>query len=122
MLKSKSRIALALMLAMTAAAPAFALQLNGSQWLTMMQQIRTDKADEGAPLWVSARVIKADVPGWALTFSLRAIPKIHMPALTMTFPVTDATHLSILHKGDPVEIEVARNKGVVRIIDIRMRH
>jgi Cu/Ag efflux protein CusF len=122
MLKSKSRIALALVFAMTAAAPAFALQLNGSQWLTMMQQVRTDKADEGAPLWVSVRVINADVPGWTLTFSQRAIPKIGMSSQTMTFPVTDATHLSMLRKGDWVEIEVAKAKGVVRIIDIHMRH
>lgn len=122
MLKSQSRIALALVLAVAAAAPAFALQLNASQWLTMMQQIRTDKADEGAPLWVSVRVINADVPGWTLTFSQRAIPKIGMSAQTMTFPVTDATHLSMLRKGDRVEIEVAKAKGVVRIIDIHMRH
>ncbi|WP_296706006.1 hypothetical protein [Rhodoblastus sp.] len=71
MLKSKPRIAV---LAMTGAAPAFALQLNGSQWPTMMEQISTDKADEGAPLWVSVCVINADVPGWTLTFSQRAMP------------------------------------------------
>jgi Cu/Ag efflux protein CusF len=122
MLKAKSRIALGLVLAMTAAAPAYAMELNQSQWLTLMQQIRTDKADEGAPLWVSVRVINADVPGWALTFSQRAIPKIGMSAQTMTFTVTDPTHLSMLRKGDSVDIEVAKAKGVVRIIDIHMRH
>jgi Cu(I)/Ag(I) efflux system periplasmic protein CusF len=118
-LKSKSRIALALVLALTSAAPAFAMKMGGPEWLTMMEQIRADKAAPGTPLWVSVHVTKANVAGHKLTISHEAIPKINMPAMTMTFPVVDPTHLSMLHKGDPVDIEVANEKGVVKIIDFR---
>ncbi len=78
MLKSKSRIALALVLALTSAAPAFAMKMGGPEWLTMMEKIRTDKANPEAPLWVSMHVTKANVPGHKLTISHEAIPKIHM--------------------------------------------
>lgn len=122
MLKSKSRIALALALALASAAPAFAMNMGGPQFLQMMEKIRADKAAPGTPLWVSVRVKNADVPGQKLTVSHRAVPKIHMPAMTMTFPVADPTHLSMLHKGDPVEIELSNENGEVKIIDFRMRH
>jgi Cu/Ag efflux protein CusF len=122
MLKSKSRIALALALAMATAAPAFAMNMGGPQFLQMMEKIRADKAAPGTPLWVSVRVKNADVPGHKLTVSHRAVPKIHMPAMTMTFPVTDPTHLSMLHKGDPVDIELSNENGEVKIIDFRMQH
>ncbi|WP_296706010.1 copper-binding protein [Rhodoblastus sp.] len=123
MLKSKSRIALALVLALTSAAPAFAMgRMGGPEWLSMMEKIRADKAAPGTPLWVLVRVKNADVPGHKLTISHRAIPQIHMPAMTMTFPVVDPTHLKMLHKGDPVDIEVANENGEVKIIDFRMEH
>lgn len=122
MLKSKSRIALAFALAIASSAPAFAMNMGGPQFLQMMEKIRADKAAPGTPLWVSVRVKNADVPGHKLTVSHRAITKIHMPAMTMTFPVTDPTHLSMLHKGDPVEIEIANDQGEVKIIDFRMQH
>lgn len=124
MLKVKSRIALALALALATAnaAPALAMKMSGPEWLQMMEKIRTDKAAPGAPLWVLVKVKKADVAGKALTVSHGAIAKAHMPAMTMTFPVTDPTHLPMLHKGDPVEIEVANDNGVVKILDFRMQH
>jgi Cu(I)/Ag(I) efflux system protein CusF len=122
MLKSKSSIALALVLALTSAAPAFAMKMGGPEWLTMMQKIRADKASPEAPLWVLVRVTNADVAGHKLTISHRAISQIHMPAMTMTFPVADPTHLAMLHKGDPVDIEVANENGEVKIIDFHMQH
>lgn len=122
MLKSKSRIALAFALAVASAAPAFAMQMNGPQWLTMMEKIRADKAEPGAPLWVLVRVTNPDVAGHKLTISHRAIAQIHMPAMTMTFPVADPTHLAMLRKGDPVDIEVANENGEVKIIDFHMQH
>lgn len=122
MLKSKSRIALAFALAMASAAPSFAMNMGGPQFLQMMEKIRKDKAPPGTPLWVSVRVKNADVPGHQLTITHAAVPKIHMPAMTMTFPVVDPTHLSMLHKGDPVEVELANDNGEVKIIDFRMRH
>jgi hypothetical protein len=42
MLKSKSSIVLAFVLASASAAPAFATKLNGPDWLTMMQKIRAN--------------------------------------------------------------------------------
>jgi Cu/Ag efflux protein CusF len=122
MFKSKSAIALALALAVTSAAPALTMQMNGPQWLQMMEKIRADKAAPGTPLWVTVKVKKADVAAKTLTVSHGAIAKAHMPAMTMTFPVADPTHLPMLHKGDPVEIEVANQDGTVRIIDFHMQH
>lgn len=124
MFKMKSRIALALALAMTAAsaAPALAMKMSGPEWLQMMEKIRTDKGAAGSPFWVLVKVKQADVQAKTLTISHGAVSKIHMPAMTMTFPVTDPTHLPMLHKGDPVEIEVANDNGVVKILDFRMQH
>ena len=133
MLKSKARIALALAFALTAAsaAPALAgagspsgvaLKISPQEWLQRMEKNRADKVSPGTPLWVAVRVNKADVPGQALMISHGAIPKVHMPAMTMIFPVADPTHLSMLHKGDPIDIEVADVGGVVKILDFRMRH
>ena|SRR5208337_1289931 len=131
MLKSKSRIALALALVIAAAntAPALAgssasavSKMSGSAWLQRMERLRADKAPAGTPLWVSVKVKNVDVPAHALTISHGAIPKIHMPAMTMTFPVADPTHLTMLHKGDPVKIEVANQNGTVQIIDFKMQH
>nr|WP_276556860.1 copper-binding protein [Rhodoblastus acidophilus] len=83
----------------------------------------------GAAAWIgglwpllNVKVKKADVAGGTLTISHGAISKIHMPAMTMTFPVTDPTHLQMLHKGDPVQIEVANQDGTVRVIDFKMQH
>lgn len=124
MLKSKSKFAIALACALAAAsvAPALAGGMNGPEWLRMMDKIRKDKEPAGSPLWVLVKVQKADVAGQTLTVSHRAIPTIKMPAMTMTFPVTDPTHLQMLHKGDPVQIEVANQDGAVRIIDFKMQH
>ncbi|PPQ36843.1 Copper binding protein CusF [Rhodoblastus acidophilus] len=125
MLKSHSTLAFALACALTTAsvAPTLAMgRMNGPEWLTMMEKIRKDKEPAGSPLWVNVKVKKADVAGGTLTISHGAISKIHMPAMTMTFPVTDPTHLQMLHKGDPVQIEVANQDGTVRVIDFKMQH
>jgi Cu/Ag efflux protein CusF len=128
-LKSRTALALAFVLAMASVAPALAggsqsapLKMSGQEWLQRMEKNRADQPIPGAPLWVSVKVNKADLPGHALTISHGAIPKIHMPAMTMTFPVVDPTHLSMLHKGDPIDIEVADVGGEVKILDFRMNH
>jgi Cu/Ag efflux protein CusF len=98
------------------------MKMGGPEWLQMMEKIRADKQPAGTPLWVAVKVNKADVAAKTLTISHGAIAKAHMPAMTMTFPVTDPTHLAMLHKGDPVEIEVANDNGVVKILDFHMNH
>lgn len=124
MFKTKSRIALALALALAAAnaAPALAMNMGGPQFLQMMEKIRADKAAPGTPLWVHVTVKKVNLGAKELTVRHAAVPQAHMPVMTMTFPVADPTHLSMLHKGDPVEIEVANDNGVVKILDFRMQH
>ena len=118
MLRSKSAIALAL----AGAAPSLAMNMGGPQFLQMMEKIRTDKAAPGTPLWVQVRVKKVSLPAKELTVRHVAIPQAHMPVMTMTFPVADPTHRAMLHKGDPVEIEIANDNGVVKILNFRMQH
>lgn len=122
MFHSKSHIALALVLALAGAAPSFAMNMGGPQFLQMMEKIRADKAAPGTPLWVHVTVKKVNLPAKELTVRHAAVPQAHMPAMTMTFPVADPTHLTMLHTGDPVEIEVANQNGTVQIIDFKMQH
>lgn len=119
---SKSRIALALALALAGAAPSFAMNMGGPQFLQMMEQIRADKAAHGTPLWVHVTVKKVNLRAKELTVRHAAVPQAHMPVMTMTFPVSDPTHLAMLHKGDPVDIQIANDNGVVKVLDFRMQH
>lgn len=120
---------LALSLAMAVGSPALAggsqsaaMKMSGQQWLQRMEKNRTDSGTPGSPLWVAVNVARANVAGHSLTISHGAIPRINMPAMTMTFPVADPTHLSMLHKGDPIDIQVVDDAGVVKILDFRMKH
>ncbi len=122
MSRSKFRIALTLALALASATPSFAMNMGGPQFLQMMEQIRADKAAPGTPLWVQVTVKKVNLRAKELTVRHAAVPQAHMPVMTMTFPVADSTHLTMLHKGDPVDIEIANDNGVVKVLDFRMRH
>ena len=122
MFRSKSRIALALALALASATPSIAMNMGGPQFLQMMEQIRADKAAPGSPLWVHVTVKKVNLRAKELTVRHAAVPQARMPAMTMTFSVADPTHLTMLHKGDPVDIEIANDNGVVKVLDFRMQH
>lgn len=118
MLKSKSYIVIGLALLLAGTAPALA-GLSGVEWLQRMQQTQAGPSD-GA--WVSVKVQNVDRAGNRLTISHSAIKKVGMPAMTMTFPVEDSTHLAMLHKGDVVQIHVVSRDGAVKIVDFQMNH
>lgn len=119
MVGSKSRIALALALSLASVGPSFAMNMGGPQFLQMMDQIRADKAAHGAPLWVPVTVKKVNLRTNELTVRHAALPQAHMPVMTMTFPVADPTRLATLHKGDRVDVQIAKDNGVVKILDFR---
>jgi len=108
------------------AAPAMA-GMNGTEWLQRMEQAKP-KQFGGAPaqsddgVWTGARIKSVDRAGNRLTTSHGAMRKVGMPAMTMTFPVGDSSHLGMLHRGDGVKIHVASRGGVVRIVDFQMNH
>lgn len=122
---SKTYIIIGFALMVAGAAPAMA-GMNGTEWLQRMEQAKP-KQFGGAPtpsdgIWTGARVKSVDRAGNRLTIAHRAIRKVGMPAMTMTFPVGDSSHLGMLHKGDAVAIHVASRGGVVQIVDFRMNH
>jgi Cu/Ag efflux protein CusF len=118
-LKSYLAIGLALLLAGTA--PALA-GLSGVDWLQRMQQTQAPQANPSEGAWVSVKVQNIDQAGQRLTISHGAIKKIGMPAMTMTFPLEDTTHLAMLHKGDAILIHVVNKDGVVKIVHFKMNH
>ena len=73
-------------------------------------------------VWAGARVKSVDRTGNRLTISHGVIRKVGMPAMTMTFPVGDSSHLGMLHRGDGVKIHVASRGGLVQIVDFRINH
>ncbi|GLI95847.1 hypothetical protein LMG27198_48390 [Methylocystis echinoides] len=55
-----------------------------------------------------------------ITVSHAAIPQIHMPAMTINFPVADTTRLATLHEGDEVDIQCEHRGGAVGVVNFRM--
>lgn len=126
MLTSKPRLAIALALVLVGAAPALA-GISSLEWIQKWQQLekrQTGKVDTAAPASanVGVRVVKVNVPEQKLTISHGAVKKIGMPAMTMTFPVAETTHLKMLHKGDRVTIHVVNDGGVVKVVGFKMKH
>ena len=127
MFKTKSSIAITLALILAGAAPAMA-GISGIEWMQKWQQLekrQTSKADpQAAPTSVNVgvRVVKVDVAEKALTISHGAVKKIGMPAMSMTFPAAEATHLKMLHKGDHVTIHVVNEGGVATVTGFKMQH
>lgn len=72
--------------------------------------------------WIKAKVEKIDLQGGEVTVNHDAIPKIDMPAMSMTFPIADRGHLSKMKAGDTLEFQAANQGGVVRIVNVRMNH
>ncbi|WP_053081547.1 copper-binding protein [Methylobacterium aquaticum] len=79
------------------------------------------RSDDERP-WVSAEVHGVDVENGALTIHHGPLPKVGMPAMTMSFPVRESVHFDMLRPGDKVQIQVADVGGVIRIINYRMQH
>ena len=87
-----------------------------------MQKVQPAQTNSPDGVWASVRVGNIDLAGHRLTISHGAISKIGMPAMTMTFPVEDSTHLRMLHRGDAVQIHVVNRDGQVGIVDFQMNH
>ena len=96
--------------------------LTRTEWLQRMEQARPAQANPSDGVWASVRVRNIDLAGHRLTISHGAISKIGMPAMTMTFPVEDSTHLRMLHRGDAVQIHVVNRDGQGGIVDFQMNH
>jgi Cu/Ag efflux protein CusF len=72
--------------------------MNATEWLQRMEQARP-RQPEGSPpqsdgAWVSVKVKGIDRAGQRLTLSHGAIRTVGMPAMTMTFPAGDSSHLA----------------------------
>ncbi|MDE2361102.1 MAG: copper-binding protein [Hyphomicrobiales bacterium] len=120
MFKSKSRVALALALALTGAAPALA-GMSTADYFQRIEKLRATQTNPQDAPWVRVTVNRIALPARSITVSHGPIAKIDMPAMTMTWTVADATHLAMLHKGDPVDIQLDKRDGVVQVVDFRMQ-
>lgn len=98
--------------------PAFArggpITLN--QWYHRVDSTR--KTGEDHP-WVYAVVQAVNPSAGTLTISHGPIPHARMRAMTMTFPVADPADLTAHPAGSRVEIQVAEDGGVIKIVHIR---
>jgi Cu/Ag efflux protein CusF len=99
--------------------PASAQQLAALSTQDWYQRIEsTRKKAQGRP-WVSAIIKKIDVGLGELTISHGAIAHAKMPAMTMTFPVRDPSDLTAHETGDHVQIQVADDGGVIKIVHVK---
>lgn len=121
-------VALALSGGLTAIAAGEALaqmqvaSMSGTDWLKQIELMKPHPATPSEKPWVSAEVVKVDTAGNQITISHKAIESIAMPAMTMTFPVKDPSHLRMVKTGDKVQLRAANLAGVVSVVDLRMQH
>lgn len=69
--------------------------------------------------WVLARIKTIESGAGRMTVSHGAIPRVKMPAMTMTFPVSNSGDLTSHRPGDTIQMQVADDGGVVKIIHVR---
>ena len=122
MLPAKLRIVLTPILMLAATASSFAAGPNPWHYYQRIQQLRRFQPNPQENPWVSVQVKNLSVPAHQITISHGPIPKINMPAMSMTFQVADTTHLAMLAKGDKVDIQLDINSGSVEITNFRMYH
>lgn len=102
---------------------------NAASWESLQPEMRvwlknvdpdhqTRRSDADRP-WVTAEVRSVDVPDGAISVHHGPIAKVGMPAMTMLIPVRDRSVLRDLKPGDTVDIQVAEESGVVRIVNLR---
>ncbi len=126
MRKSKTLLAISAAFVLASAVPALA-GISSLEWIQKWQQLEKRQKAEADPqaaasVHVGVRVVKVNVAEQKLTISHGAVKKIGMPAMTMTFPTSETTHLKMLKKGDHVTIHVVNDGGVVKIVGFKMRH
>lgn len=89
-------------------------------WYKRIEKLRSTQADTGEVPWVHVVVRKINLLASRITVSHGAIPQIHMPAMTINFPVADTTRLATLHEGNEVDIQCEHRDGAVRVVNFRM--
>lgn len=68
--------------------------------------------------WISARVKGMNASGQVVVSHV-AVKSVRMPAMTMTFAVTDPGVTSRLKPGQQVEIEVVNISGAATVVNLR---
>ena len=119
MSKSRMTIVFAIALALASATPAFAHNMNMTDWMRMMEKLRQQQPNPQETPWVSGRVVSVNAAGQSVTISHGAITSIGMPAMTMTFGIADPSSLSALKKGQRVDIQVENVGGAGKIVNFR---
>lgn len=99
--------------------PASAQQLAALSTQDWYQRIESTRKKAQDHPWVSAIIKKIDVGSGELTISHGAIAHAKMPAMTMTFPVRDPSDLTAHETGDHVQIQVADDGGVIKIVHVK---
>ncbi|MBX9934613.1 MAG: copper-binding protein [Methylobacterium sp.] len=117
---TRSKIALMFVALLAFASPALA-SMSGTDWLNRVELLRGKEPGAEAP-WIKAKVETIDPQSGEVTIKHDAIPKIDMPAMSMTFPIADRVHLTKMKAGDTMEFQAANQDGVVRIVNVRMNH
>jgi Cu/Ag efflux protein CusF len=99
--------------------PAFGQQLaamSTEDWYRLIEATRKKTQDHP---WVSAVIKGINAGAGEMTISHGPIPHARMSAMTMTFPVREASDLTAHQVGDHISIQVAEDGGVVKIVHVR---
>lgn len=98
--------------------------VSGIDWLNRMELIQRSQGDGARKVHVDVSVVRVD-PGVALTVLHPEMQSpdrsIAMPAMEMTFHLTDPAQALGIKAGDKVHIVVERVRGAVQITRVRRR-
>lgn len=98
--------------------------MSGIDWLNRMELIQRSQGDGARKVHVDVSVVRVD-PGVALTVLHPEMQSpdrsIAMPAMEMTFHLTDPSQALGIKAGDKVHIVVERVRGAVQITRVRRR-
>jgi Cu/Ag efflux protein CusF len=96
--------------------------MSGIDWLNRMELIQRSQGDGARKVHVDVSVVRVD-PGVALTVLHPEMQSpdrsIAMPAMEMTFHLTDPTQARGIKAGDKIHIIVERVRGAVQITRLR---
>ncbi|MEB0164367.1 copper-binding protein [Glaciimonas sp. CA11.2] len=98
--------------------------------LTSMANTNVDRADSKTELsepndnvalpLVNGEIIKVDPLISAITMKHDQIPNFGMPAMTMTFNVSDSEMLHQFKAGDAVKFSIGKRNGALTIVSLEM--
>lgn len=116
------KLAVALCAALAGAPGAALASMSGVQWLDLMQRAQNVQGHR-SHVHSRGEVRDLDFGSGAVTLLHPEVASpdrgIWMPAMRMTFHVTNPAQLRHLRVGDPVEFQAALRRGGVMIVDIR---